>query len=1680
VATEQASDPESEDAAPDDSDRTETEEKSDDKASETEESDEKNQDEDNSDEADSGTEDESKDDADDETADESKDDTDDETADESADNAEESDEVSEDELDETNQTMEDADEAAVASVSSDADFTINNGTLTKYTGTATEIVIPDTVVTIGAKVFKDNTTITSVTFLSSVTTIGASAFEGCTGLYKVELNEGLINIGASAFSKVAFGRKEDNGSVTYGTLTIPSTVQSIGTGAFYNCKYLGKVVFEEDETKNTDLTISSSSGSGGAAFGNCGSLKSVELPNRLTEIQNYAFNNDTALETVSFGSKLAKIGFKSFDGCTSLKSITLPDTVQTIGENAFNGCTSLAEVTLNEGLIDIGASAFSEAAFGRKEVNGSVTYGTLTIPGTVQSIGKAAFYNCEYLSKVVFEDNPETNTVLTISSSNFSYAAFGECGSLKSVVLPDRLTEIQNSTFYNDTSLEKVTFGSKLETIGVQAFWKCESLKSIELPATVKTVGDRAFSGCKSLAEVTLNEGIVTIGEEAFSQAAFGRKEDNGSVTYGTLTIPGTVQSIGKGAFYKCPYLKEVVFENGSTVVLTISSSVYGSATFGYCDNLQRVILPERLEEIQQYTFVYNPKLTAVYIPKSVTKIADNAFDNSKKVTIYGVKDSYAEDFANTNNLPFKTKDALGLNVTGISLSPKSITRAGEEALGKTIQLTATVKPSTAQNKKVTYSSSKEAVATVDDNGLVTLTGYGEAVITAKAADKESTAETQCKITVLKTWTEAEKQAARKAIEANNDFVVLTNTCDSLQDDVEIQTDGSFTATWRLPYTVQPGANSDYDIVLHKKDYQDTTLSGITVKGVRVDGLTVDGTKVLSEKQSGKLRAEISMTGNDACTSAELGKILTYNIDWTSAKPANLNVSGSKDTEANIQGGKAGNGITVTAKLVLKKGNENVADTAANKGEQWFTADTKVNVLAAGIDIVTGIEITAKDAEQNDVALSKLAELTEAAVKTSAVYTLTAAAKAGDKTVEDCALTWKSSDTKVADVKVQTDTTALLTIKGQGSSTITVTAAKNGGYTESFRVTVKDSTPRLQTDSVTLNLNLTKPEALITLLPSDGFAIDDTSLKLVTTAGETSLFSIVKKEGTANQYSIGVNDASKEIKTGKYKLKLQAKTAAGEAAPHELALTVQVVKQSPKVTITQGDVLNLYEKDGVGKLQITTDTDAKISSITFQPGDTSGAYLAQKAVDVQNGSLTYQLNGGTKDNYKQAKVQGTLTIKFADYGEAAKYEKKISLKVNKNLPKFSAAAMTLYPDTAADTAQVQITDQTAKEQLATNTGYTVTADTKSLGNYTVTSMEGSTPMSVKALKGAKNATVKLKIYKDSWITGITAATSLKVKIAKAPALSFSTKTVILNTSCVVDGQCSSVEVTPYIEGFADKELSSVSFTGSDAKSEQARTDGMLSLTYKDGVILASIEDETVTAGKYTYNVKAVTTDEQPMQVSGKLTVSVVTKQKADISLKTSGSIDLLNRSGSGITYKITTKNYTDTIDRVDLIGQNADRFALESNDDGSVTLRANAGKSLKIKTAYPVTLQVTYKSGVKLSKTVKVTPKQMAPKFTADVKSVTLFESVAGEAYAKDITFTGSKLYTDISKIELVDGQGAFDYTYGEDGSGSLYVKADASAKTGKTYTLKFAVTLKDAAANGAPVYVTMKVNYRK
>ena len=91
-----------------------------------------------------------------------------------------------------------------------------------------------------------------------------------------------------------------------------------------------------------------------------------------------------------------------------------------------------------------------------------------------------------------------------------------------------------------------------------------------------------------------------------------------------------------------------------------------------------------------------------------------------------------------------------------------------------------------------------------------------------------------------------------------------------------------------------------------------------------------------------------------------------------------------------------------------------------------------------------------------------------------------------------------------------------------------------------------------------------------------------------------------------------------------------------------------------------------------------------------------------------------------------------------------------------------------------------------------------------------------------------------------------------------------------------------------------------------------------------------------------------------------------------------------------------------------------------------------------------------------------------------------MFESAPEADYGQKIVFSG-KTETPIDKIELVSGQNAFGFDYKDgESTGIIYVTNGAYAKTNKTYKLKFAVTLKDAAVNASPIYVTVQVQYRK
>ena len=130
------------------------------------------------------------------------------------------------------------------------------------------------------------------------------------------------------------------------------------------------------------------------------------------------------------------------------------------------------------------------------------------IPEGVTSIGESAFYDCRSLTSVTIPEG-----VTSIGDK-----AFQCCSSLTSVVIPEGVTSIGDFAFDDCKSLTSVTIPEGVTEIGENAFYYCESLTSVTIPEGVTSIKDNAFDGCNRLASVTIPESVKSIGMYAFRE----------------------------------------------------------------------------------------------------------------------------------------------------------------------------------------------------------------------------------------------------------------------------------------------------------------------------------------------------------------------------------------------------------------------------------------------------------------------------------------------------------------------------------------------------------------------------------------------------------------------------------------------------------------------------------------------------------------------------------------------------------------------------------------------------------------------------------------------------------------------------------------------------------------------------------------------------------------------------------------------------------------------------------------------------------------------------------------------------------------------------------------------------------------------------------------------------------
>ena len=202
----------------------------------------------------------------------------------------------------------------------------------------------------------------------------------------------------------------------------------------------------------------------------------------------------------------------------------------------------------------------------------------------------------------------------------------------KKVVLPDSVTEIDDSAFSDCESLTDITIPDSVTRIGHDAFRGCESLTSIDIPSSVKYIDFGAFSGCNSLTSVTIPSSITSISSHLFS----------GCSSLTSVTIPNDVESIGEYAFSDCENLTSITIPN--SVIWIWNRAFYN------CSGLESITIPDSVTYIACDAF---------------ENFKNGAFENCENLTIRCNKGSYAEHFAKKYNIPVEYIDEKKYHIEG-------------------------------------------------------------------------------------------------------------------------------------------------------------------------------------------------------------------------------------------------------------------------------------------------------------------------------------------------------------------------------------------------------------------------------------------------------------------------------------------------------------------------------------------------------------------------------------------------------------------------------------------------------------------------------------------------------------------------------------------------------------------------------------------------------------------------------------------------------------------------------------------------------------------------------------------------------------------------------------------------------------------------------------------------------
>ena len=461
-----------------------------------------------------------------------------------------------------------------------------------------EIIIPNSVITIGMNAFSDSS-IEKVTFGSGVTTIGTWSFAACNALTSI---------------------------------IIPDNV-TIGDGAFRDCKSLEEIILGEGITF-TD----------GTAFYGCDAL--------ISQIsKNYIWKRASSTDgwSLIIGDEVTQIPSQFCFRKLDLTMVTIGKSVKTIGHDAFYECHNLKVVCnrsslgISKGSMQYGYVSYYAEVVGKDIVLdqdfvynkneeiiayiGDKTVTSIEIPARAKGISSDFFDGWKNLNKIKVSDDSQYLTCedgVLFNKDKTNLIKFLTSKNLVSYSIPETVTSISNGAFLDCSSLNSVSIGENVTSIGDDAFKGCSNLNAITIPNNVTSIGSRAFYECTSLNSVSIGENVTSIGDEAFK----------GCSNLNTITIPYNVTVLGRYAFRGCNNLSLVNWEAKKCADYRCNpDSSICTSPFNYTNEKIEFKFGNKVEYIPAYLCYRMINLTTVTIPNSVTSIGQGAFLECKNIT---------------------------------------------------------------------------------------------------------------------------------------------------------------------------------------------------------------------------------------------------------------------------------------------------------------------------------------------------------------------------------------------------------------------------------------------------------------------------------------------------------------------------------------------------------------------------------------------------------------------------------------------------------------------------------------------------------------------------------------------------------------------------------------------------------------------------------------------------------------------------------------------------------------------------------------------------------------------------------------------------------------------------------------------------------------------------------------